>query len=79
MEDLSICKCCYQQVIEIRSFDEVYAEALVIWDKEANDIAEEYLYEVDNKPALNSWESFKVYKLLAENIKSQIKRFYEVH
>jgi hypothetical protein len=66
-------------VVEIRSFDEVYAEALVIWDKEANDIAEEYLYEVDNKPALNSWESFKVYKLLAENIKSQIKRFYEVH
>lgn len=74
-----ICKCCHQPIEVIKTFDEAYAEHTVIWDKEANDIAEEYLYDPKEKPALNSWETFKVYKFLAEDIKSQIKSFYEIN
>lgn len=79
MEEREICKCCNQEVVAVRSFDEVHAESLVVWDNEAKDIAEEFLYDADLSPELNSWESLKVYKFLAEDIKSQIKRFYEVH
>jgi hypothetical protein len=79
MKERNICKCCNQEVIVTRSFDDAHAESLVVWDNDAKDIAEEYLYECGNEPELNSWESLKVYKFLDENIKSQIKRFYEMH
>lgn len=76
---MSICECCGQVVTTTKSFDEAHAESVVVWDTEAHDIAEEWLYNSGSEPALNTWESLKVYKFLAEDIKSQIKRFYSVH
>jgi len=74
-----VCECCGQEIVmDIKTFDEAHAESVVVWDTEAKDIAEEWLYHVDSSPQLNSWESLKVYKLLDENVKNQIKRFYSV-
>jgi len=79
MEEVDICKCCGQEVTTAKSFDEAHAESLVVWDTEAHDIAEEWLYTIGDEPELNSWESLKIYRLLAEDVKTQIKRFYKVH
>jgi hypothetical protein len=79
MEEVNVCKCCGQEVTTPKSFDEAHAESLVVWDNEAHDIAEEWLYALDAGPELNSWESLKIYRLLAEDVKTQIKRFYKIH
>jgi hypothetical protein len=76
----NVCKCCGQDIAtDIKSFDEANAESLVIWDNEAHDIAEEWLYVPGTEPQLNTWEALKIYRLLDENIQNQIKRFYRVH
>ena len=74
-----ICECCNQIIIETKSFDEAHKDSVVIWDNEAKDIAEEWLYAPENAPELCAWESLKLYKFLAADVKTQIKRFYEVN
>jgi len=75
----NICPCCKQEIIIIKDFDTNHDNSIVVWDNDAGDIAEEELYTIGYGPLLNPWESFKVYGLLPQEIKTRIKRYYGIH